>query len=107
MPTFNIQMLTNVLSSALTATVASWLTYLAAWSHFSSSDNTTLATIIAAGLAIMIGQLVTVFLNRYSALLNTVAQNVTKVIVPDQKIADELPKNQDVMGPREAKLVKQ
>lgn len=107
MPTFNIQMLTNILSSALTATVASWLSYLAAWSHFSSENNTALATVIAAGLAIIIGQILTILVNRTSSLMNAVAQGGTKVITNDQKSADALPNNANVLGPQEAKVVKQ
>lgn len=107
MPQFNIQMLTNILSSALTATVAAWLSYLAAWSHFSSTDNTALATVIAAGLAIVIGQILTVAINRYSVLLNAVAQRGTKIVVTDQKVADGLPNNENVMGPQDAKVVTQ
>lgn len=106
MPQFNIQMLTNVLSSALTATVASWLSYLAAWSHFSSTDNTALATVIAAGIAIVIGQIVTIAINRWSVIVNRVAQPGT-VIVTSQATADALPNNPNVMGPQEAKVVKQ
>lgn len=106
MPQFNIQMLTNILSSALTATVASWLSYLAAWSHFSDSNNTALATVIAAGLAIIIGQILTIIINRYSALMNAVATGGTKVLPPTQAMADSLPNNPDVMGPSEAKVVK-
>lgn len=105
MPQFNIQMLTNILASALTATVASWLSYLAAWSHFSSTDNTALATIIAAGIAIVIGQILTVIINRYSVLIDNIAQNGTKVVVPDQKVADALPNNSNVMGPDDGKVV--
>lgn len=107
MPSFNVQMLTNVLASALTATVASWLSYLAAWSHFSSTDNSALATIIAAGIAIAIGQVVTVFINRYNRLLNAVAGNGARVVVTDQRIADALPNNPNVLGPQEARIVKQ
>lgn len=107
MPQFNIQMLTNILSSALTATVASWLSYLAAWSHFSDANNTALATVIAAGIAIVIGQILTVIINRYSVLMNAVAQGGTKVITPDQAMANALPNNPDVLGPMEAKVVKQ
>lgn len=105
MPQFNVQMVTNILSSALTATVASWLSYLAAWSHFSSTDNTALATIIAAGLAIMIGQILTVAINRWSVIVNNVAQNGTRVIVKNQKDANSLPDNKDVMGPLDATVV--
>lgn len=101
---FNVQMLTNILSSALTATVASWLSYLAAWSHFSDSNNTALATVIAAGLAICIGQIVTILINRWSILVNRVAQGGTKVITPDQSLANSIP-NPDVMGPQDAKVV--
>lgn len=104
MPQFNIQMLTNVLSSALTATVASWLSYLAAWSHFSSTDNTALATVIAAGLAIMLGQVLTIVINRWSVLINHVAQPGTQVVT-SQATADSLPNNPNVMGPKEAKVV--
>lgn len=107
MPSFNIQMLTNILSSALTATVASWLSYLAAWSHFSSENNTALATVIAAGLAILIGQVLTIVINRTSVIMNSVAQGGTKVITPDQATADALPNNPNVLGPTEAKVVKQ
>lgn len=107
MPQFNIQMLTNILSSALTATVASWLSYLAAWSHFSDANNTALATVIAAGLAIIVGQILTVAINRYSVLINRVAQGGTKVVVLDQKTADALPNNPDVLGPGDVKVVKQ
>lgn len=106
MPTFNIQMLTNILASALTATVASFLSYLAAWSHFSSESNTALATIIAAGLAIAVGQILTIVINRWSVLVNRVAQGGTKVVT-DQATANALPNNPDVMGPLEAKVVKQ
>lgn len=106
MPQFNVQMITNILSSALTATVASWLSYLAAWSHFSSTDNTALATVIAAGLAIVIGQILTIAINRYSVLVNRVAQNGTKVVLPDQKAADSLPDNPNVVGPSDVKVTK-
>ena len=83
MPQFNVQMLTNMLASALTATVTAWLSYLAAWSHFSTSENTALATIIAAGLSIMLGQLLTIFINRWTTLINRVAQmpGVEKITV--------------------------
>lgn len=101
MPTFNVQMLTNILASALTATVASWLSYLAAWSHFSSESNTALATVIAAGLAIIVGQLLTILINRWSVLVDSVARSGTQVIT-DQRTADSLPDNPDVMGPRDA-----
>lgn len=106
MPTFNIQMLTNILASALTATVASWLSYLAAWSKFSSESNTALATVIAAGLAIMVGQILTIVINRWSVIVNQVAQGGTKVVT-NQKMADSLPDNPNVMGPNDAKVVKQ
>ena len=106
MPAFNIQMLTNVLSSALTATVASWLSYLAAWSHFSSTDNTALATVIAAGLAIMIGQVATVLINRWSVLVGNVTSDGSKLITTTQAAADSVPNNPNVMGPQEAKVVK-
>lgn len=98
-------MLTNILSSALTATVASWLSYLAAWSHFSDANNTALATVIAAGLAIILGQILTIVINRMSWLTDAVAQNGTKVITPTQAAADALPNNPNVMGPTEAKVV--
>lgn len=107
MPQFNIQMLTNILSSALTATVASWLSYLAAWSKFSAADNTALATVIAAGLAICLGQILTIIINRMSWLTDAVAQNGTKVITPTQAAADALPNNPNVMGPADAKVVTQ
>lgn len=107
MPQFNMQMLTNVLASALTASVASFLSYLAAWSHFSSESNTALATIIAAGLAIAVGQILTIVINRWSVLVNSVAQGGTKVVTQDQATANSLPNNPDVMGPLEAKVVKQ
>ena len=107
MPQFNIQMLTNILASALTATVASFLSYLAAWSHFSSESNTALATVIAAGLAIMVGQLLTIAINRWSVLVNRVAQGGTMVVTSDQATANSLPNNPDVMGPLEAKVIKQ
>lgn len=106
MPQFNVQMVTNILSSALTATVASWLSYLAAWSHFSDSNNTALATVIAAGLAILIGQILTVIINRWSVIVNRVGQGNTKVVT-DQKTADSLPNNPNVMGTEEAKVVRQ
>ncbi len=105
MPQFNVQMITNILSSALTATVASWLSYLAAWSHFSTTDNTALATVIAAGLAIMIGQILTIAINRYSVLVDRVAQGGTKVVLPDQKAADSAP-NPNVVGPADMKVTK-
>lgn len=106
MPQYNTQMLTNVLASALTSTVTAWLSYLAAWSHFSSTDNTALATIVAAGLATAIGSGVTLILNRTSAITNAATQNGNKVITPDQASADALPNNPNVMGPADARLVK-
>lgn len=106
MPTFNIQMLTNILASALTATVASWLSYLAAWSHFSTESNTALATVIAAGLAICLGQILTIVINRWSVLANSMAQNGTKVVTPDQAAANSV-SNPNVLGPQDAKVVKQ
>lgn len=105
MPQFNVQMLTNILASALTASVASFLSYLAAWSHFSSESNTALATVIAAGLAIMIGQILTVLINRWSVLVNSIAQNGTKVVTSDQSLANSVA-NPNVLGPQEARLVK-
>ena len=107
MPQFNIQMLTNILSSALTATVASWLSYLAAWSHFSDANNTALATVIAAGLAICIGQIATILINRWSVLVGSVTSDGSKLITPTQAAADSVPNNPNVMGPQEAKVVKQ
>lgn len=107
MPTFNVQMLTNILASALTATVASFLSYLAAWSHFSSESNTALATVIAAGIAIAIGQILTIIINRWSVLVNNVAQGGTKVVTSDQATANSLPNNPNVLGPLEARIVKQ
>lgn len=104
---FNLQMLTNILSSALTATVASWLSYLAAWSHFSDANNTALATVIAAGLAIFIGQILTVVINQTSWILDAAAQRGTKVITKTQAQADSVPNNPDVMGPKDAKVVTQ
>lgn len=106
MPQFNIQMLTNILSSALTATVASWLSYLAAWSHFSNESNTALAAVIAAGLAIAIGQVLTAAINRWSVLANRMAQGGTKIVTQDQSMADLVPSNPNVMGPQDAKVVK-
>lgn len=103
MPAFNIQMLTNILASALTATVASFLSYLAAWSHFSSESNTALATVIAAGLAIMVGQVLTIFINRWSALVDSVGKPGTQVIT-DQQTANALPNNPNVLGPMDAKV---
>lgn len=105
MPQFNVQMLTNILASALTASVASLLSYLAAWSHFSSESNTALATVIAAGLAIMVGQILTILINRWSVLVNRVAQGGTQVVTPDQALANSLPNNPAVMGPQDAKVV--
>lgn len=105
MPQFNIQMLTNILASALTATIASFLSYLAAWSHFSSESNTALATVIAAGLAIMIGQVLTIAINRWSVIVDRVGQGGTKVVTT-QAVADSLPNNPNVLGPSEAKVVK-
>lgn len=107
MPQFNIQMLTNILSSALTATVASWLSYLAAWSHFSTESNTALAAVIAAGLAIAIGQVLTGIINRWSVLANSMAQSGTKIVTPNQAMADLVPNNPNVMGPQDARVVKQ
>ncbi len=107
MPTFNIQMLTNILASALTATVASWLSYLAAWSHFSTESNTALATVIAAGLAIVVGQILTIVINRWSVLANNMAVGGTKIVTQNQAMADLVPSNPNVMGPQEAKVVKQ
>jgi hypothetical protein len=107
MPTFNIQMLTNILASALTATVASWLSYLAAWSHFSSESNTALATVIAAGMAIMVGQILTIVINRWSVIANNMAQDGTKVVTTTQAQADLVPNNPNVMGPQDAKVIKQ
>lgn len=106
MPTFNIQMLTNILASALTATVASWLSYLAAWSHFSSESNTALATVIAAGLAICVGQILTIIINRWTTIVDSVAQGGTKVVVTDQKVADSMPNNPNVVGPQDVKVTK-
>ncbi len=105
MPTFNIQMLTNILASALTATVTAWLSYLAAWSHFSTESNTALATVIAAGLAICIGQIATILINRWSVIANNMAQGGTKVVTNTQAMADSV-NNPNVMGPTEAKVVK-
>lgn len=105
-PQFNVQMITNVLSSALTATVASWLSYLAAWSHFSSTDNTALATVIAAGLAICIGQIITILINRWCVLADRLAQGGTKIVTTNQAMADLVPGNPNVLGPTEAKVVK-
>lgn len=102
---FNQMMLTNILSSALTSTVTAWLSYLAAWSHFSSADNSALATVIAAGLAILIGSGVSIFFNRTSAVLNAAAQGGTKVITPTQAAADAVPANANVMGPEDARVV--
>ena len=104
---FNVQMLTNMLASALTATFTAWLSYLAAWSHFSSEQNTGLATILAAGAAILIGQLVTYAINRWSVIVGQVTKDGSKVITPTQAQADALPNNPNVMGPQEAKVVKQ
>lgn len=106
MPQVNMQMLSNVLASAFTGMVTAWLSYLAAWSHFSTADNTALATIIAAALAIAACQIITVIINRYSVLINQMAQNGTKVVVEDQKVADSI-QNPDVMGPKDAKVVTQ
>ena len=106
MPTFNVQMLTNILASALTATVASWLSYLAAWSHFSTESNTALATVIAAGLAIVVGQILTIAINRWSVIVNSVTQDGSKLITPTQAAANSMPDNPNVMGPQEAKVVK-
>ncbi len=105
MPTFNIQMLTNVLSSALTATVASWLSYLAAWSHFSDANNTALATVIAAGLAICLGQILTIIINRWSVLADNMAQGGTKVVTTNQAAANSV-SNPNVLGPQDAKVTK-
>ncbi len=105
MPQFNVQMLTNILASALTGTVTAVLSYLAAWSHFSSSDNTALATVIAAGLSIGIGQILTIVINRWSVIVNNVAQGGTKVVTPDQAAANSV-ENPNVMGPQDAKVVK-
>ncbi len=106
MPQFNVQMITNILSSALTATVASWLSYLAAWSHFSDSNNTALATVIAAGLAICIGQILTIAINRWSVLVGQVTNDGSKLITKTQAAADSVPNNPNVMGPQEARIVK-
>lgn len=102
----NVQMLTNVLASALTATVSSVLTYLAAWSHFSSADNSALAAIIAGGLSMAIGQVVTIAINRWSVLVDRVTQGGRKLVVPDQKEADSLPNNPNIVGPADVKLTK-
>ena len=61
---------------------------------------------IAAGLAIMLGQIVTVLINRWSVIINHVAQGGTKVVTSTQAAADTLPNNPDVVGPAEAKVVK-
>lgn len=104
MPSFNVQMLTNILASALTATFTAWLSYLAAWSHFSSEANTGLATILAAGTAIVIGQIATIFINRWSVIASNMAQGGVKVYTPDQKAADST-SNPNVVGPQDAKVV--
>ncbi len=103
-PSFNIQMLTNVLASALTSTFTAWLSYLAAWSHFSSSDNTALATVLAAGASTLIGVGVTVLLNRTSVIADSVAQGGNKVVLADQKMADSI-QNTSVLGPQDAAVV--
>lgn len=105
MPSFNVQMLTNMLASALTATFTAWLSYLAAWSHFSTEANTGLATVLAAGTAIIIGQIVTILINRWTVIADNLAKNGTQVVVPDQRMADALPNNPNVMGPQDAKVV--
>lgn len=104
MPQFNVQMLTNILASALTATVASVLAYLAAWSHFSSEANTALATVIASGLAIAAGQVLTILINRWNVMVDRVAQGGVKVVMPDQKQADAV-SNPNVVGPQDVKVV--
>lgn len=104
---FNRQMLINVLATALTSTFSAWLSYLAAWSHFSDTSNTALAALLAAGVATIIGSVVTVIFNRYSWILNAAATDGTKVITDTQAMADSLPNNPNVMGPNEVKLVKQ
>ena len=106
MPSFNMQMLSNMLASALTATFTAWLTYLAAWSHFSSEQNTGLAALLAAGAAIVICQIVTYAINRWSVIVGQVTKDGSKVVTPTQAAADALPHNPNVMGPEEAKVVK-
>lgn len=106
MPSFNVQMLTNMLASALTATFTAWLSYLAAWSHFSTEANTGLATILAAGAAIIIGQILTIAINRWSVIVGQVTKDGSKVVTPTQAAADALPQNPNVLGPNEAKVQK-
>lgn len=105
MQNLNRQMVANVLTSALTSTVTAWLSYLAAWSHFSSADNTALAAIIASGLSILICSVGTLVVNRWGFLADAVAQGGTKVITPDQASANALPNNPNVMGPMDAKVI--
>lgn len=107
MPSFNTQMLSNMLASALTATFTAWLTYLAAWSHFSSEQNTGLAAILAAGASILICQIATYVINRWSVIMQQVTKDGSKVVTPTQAGADALPNNPNVLGPQEAKVVKQ
>lgn len=106
MQNLNRQMVSNVLASALTSTVTAWLTYLAAWSHFSDANNTALAAIIAAGLSTILCSIGTLFINKASWLQDAVAQGGAKVILPSQADANAVPNNPDVMGPQDAKVVK-
>lgn len=94
-----------VLASGLTSTVSSVLTWFAAWSNFSSADNSVLAAIIAAGLANILGGIILAIYMRTSAIVDRLAppdQTETKVII-SRDIADSLPENNNVMTPDQAK----
>ncbi len=62
------------------------------------ANNTALATVIAAGLAILIGQILTIIVNRTSNILDAAAQGGNKVVTANQKTADALPNNPDVIA---------
>lgn len=105
MQNLNRQMIINAIAVALTSTFSSWLSWLAAWSHFSAADNTILAGMIATLVATVIGTGGTVLLNRMPWLQDAVAQGDTRVVLPTQAAADAI-QNPNVVGPEQVKVTK-
>jgi hypothetical protein len=84
----NKTMLIAVLSSALTSTVSAFLSYLAAWSKFSTADNSALAAIIASGLATLLGSAIIIVFTRVQNLLTSAEQADPKATIETVKSMD-------------------
>lgn len=88
MPTVSRETIIAVCFMAFTGALSSWLSFLAAWSHFSDAANTGIAATLAAMLSVIVGSLIWIIYSRTLARLDNFAKaNPNVMIVADDKTA--------------------